>query len=232
MHISIPKPCNENWNEMTPEQQGAFCKVCSKVVIDFSAMSDEEVIAYLERKKNEKTCGRFKASQLSPYELKINVRNIVTKGSFPKIFAASLFIFFSSLFVCKSDSGDNIVFNKLVADGVDTTSVTLVADTTIASVDTTGAIEEIHPEDFIKMGEVDGGATLPATIDTSVITLDTVVIDFPVMGIIAVPEPEPMIMGRIACPRPEKTKEETIKKETKREKKKNSNKEIMGDIAF
>lgn len=32
MKISIPKPCNENWNEMTPDQQGAFCKVCSKVV--------------------------------------------------------------------------------------------------------------------------------------------------------------------------------------------------------
>lgn len=98
MKISIPTPCNENWNDMTPEQQGAFCKVCSKVVVDFSAMSDEEVISYFERKKDEKTCGRFRASQLSPYEMKINLREVAASAGFRKIFAASLFMIFS-LFV-------------------------------------------------------------------------------------------------------------------------------------
>ena len=98
MKISIPKPCNENWNEMTPQQQGAFCKVCAKVVVDFSSMSDEEVLRYFENKKEEKTCGRFRVSQLSPYEVKVNLQSVAAQRSFPKIFAASLFIFFSSFF--------------------------------------------------------------------------------------------------------------------------------------
>lgn len=59
MKISIPKPCNENWNEMSPEQQGAFCKVCSKVVVDFSNMSDEEVLNYFAKKKKKKPADGF-----------------------------------------------------------------------------------------------------------------------------------------------------------------------------
>lgn len=239
MRISIPKPCNENWNEMTPEQQGAFCKVCSKVVVDFSKMSDEEVIAYLEKKKEEKTCGRFKASQLSPYELKIDIRNIVTKGSFPKIFAASLFIFFSSLFVCKSDTGDNIIFNKVTADAIDTATVILRADstTTQPAYITGEAPMKITLED-VSVQTVEGLVDIeqePVIIDTSIVApADTTsVIDLPMMGIIyREPDPEPMIKGKIACTRPTKTENEKINKKKQAEKKRKNDREIMGDVLY
>ena len=39
--LYIPKPCHEDWNKMTPTQQGKFCSSCSKQVIDFSLMSDQ-----------------------------------------------------------------------------------------------------------------------------------------------------------------------------------------------
>ncbi len=47
MHkISIAKPCHEKWEEMTPQNNGAFCGQCSKVVIDFTKMTDDEVQNY------------------------------------------------------------------------------------------------------------------------------------------------------------------------------------------
>ena len=45
--IYIPKPCHEDWNTMTPTQQGKFCSACSKEVIDFSLMSDNQILIYL-----------------------------------------------------------------------------------------------------------------------------------------------------------------------------------------
>ena len=63
-YISIPEPCNENWAAMTPKEQGRFCDKCTKVVMDFSNMSNEEILAYLKKQKDE-VCGRVRKDQLS-----------------------------------------------------------------------------------------------------------------------------------------------------------------------
>lgn len=65
MNISIKEPCHENWEAMTPNQQGAFCKVCSKDVIDFSNKSIEHIKDFFSRKKEEGICGRFGKKQLA-----------------------------------------------------------------------------------------------------------------------------------------------------------------------
>ncbi len=61
--LTIPKPCSEDWNKMSPTQKGAFCKSCSKEVIDFSNTSKMELSRKI--KKGENICGRFKPSQLN-----------------------------------------------------------------------------------------------------------------------------------------------------------------------
>ncbi len=61
--LSIPKPCHENWQEMTPSQKGRFCASCQKNVIDFTLASDREIINKL--KENKSICGRFNADQLN-----------------------------------------------------------------------------------------------------------------------------------------------------------------------
>ncbi|MBP6732221.1 MAG: hypothetical protein KA149_09190 [Chitinophagales bacterium] len=196
MKISIPKPCNENWNDMTPEQQGAFCKVCSKVVVDFSSMSDEEVLNYFERKKGEKTCGRFRASQLSPYEMKINLQEVAKSAGFRKIFAASLFIIFSSLFVCKSDTGQPLQFSTVITGIADTASVLLQVDTLKNPKEIT---TELRGEVAVEEPAVMGKPAMPDIVDTNQITRDTTIEVQPIiMGLVA-PVREPMIKGKIKC---------------------------------
>lgn len=64
LHLSIPEPCHEDWQQMTPSAQGRFCNACAKQVIDFSNMSDEQVLNYFSTIKNEKVCGRAYPDQL------------------------------------------------------------------------------------------------------------------------------------------------------------------------
>ena len=63
--IEIPKPCHENWNEMTPTAQGAFCGSCQVNVIDFSDKSPSEVLNLLRENSGSHLCGRFSKNQLS-----------------------------------------------------------------------------------------------------------------------------------------------------------------------
>lgn len=62
-YFHIPTPCHENWNNMTPEGKGRFCASCSKQVVDFSLMSDQQVLNYFKNTTG-KVCGRFADDQL------------------------------------------------------------------------------------------------------------------------------------------------------------------------
>lgn len=70
--ITIPKPCNEHWNKMKPEAKGRYCLNCKKDVIDFSEMSDAELILFLNQSKGN-VCGRFDSYQIN--------RNITDQNS-------------------------------------------------------------------------------------------------------------------------------------------------------
>jgi hypothetical protein len=63
LQFQIPKPCHEDWNQMTPEAQGRFCNSCQKMVTDFTQMSDAQLIAFFKKPK-QSTCGRFTQEQL------------------------------------------------------------------------------------------------------------------------------------------------------------------------
>jgi hypothetical protein len=64
MKIKIEKPCHEDWSTMTSEAQGKFCNACEKSVVDFSMMSDAQILNYFSQPKSQKVCGRFNADQV------------------------------------------------------------------------------------------------------------------------------------------------------------------------
>lgn len=64
LSIRIEKPCHEDWDQMTPTDRGKFCGSCQKNVTDFSTMTDNEILQFL----NEHTgslCGQLRGSQLN-----------------------------------------------------------------------------------------------------------------------------------------------------------------------
>ncbi len=61
--ITIPNPCHEDWNTMSPQVQGKYCMVCSKVVFNFTQMSNNDIIQTIQT-ANSKICGRLDDQQL------------------------------------------------------------------------------------------------------------------------------------------------------------------------
>jgi hypothetical protein len=61
--ISIPEPCHEDWNKMTPNEKGRFCDSCEKTIIDFTNYSKFELAKRIN--SGESICGRFKTEQLN-----------------------------------------------------------------------------------------------------------------------------------------------------------------------
>jgi hypothetical protein len=61
--IKIGTPCHENWDKMLEEERGRFCLSCQKAVVDFSRMTNEEIITYFEQNADKKTCGRIAIHQ-------------------------------------------------------------------------------------------------------------------------------------------------------------------------
>ena len=63
LSIQIPEPCHEDWNNMTATDKGRFCNACAKTVVDFSVMTDTQVLNYF-KKDTGNTCGRFYNAQI------------------------------------------------------------------------------------------------------------------------------------------------------------------------
>lgn len=64
IQLTLPEPCHENWNNMTPVEKGRFCKACQKQVVDFTGMSDAQVATFFKKTSNS-VCGRFMNDQLN-----------------------------------------------------------------------------------------------------------------------------------------------------------------------
>ena len=119
--ISIPKPCHEDWNKFTPDEKGAFCKVCSKSVHDFTKKTVKEIQTVLveEMSAGNKVCGRFNEDQLAH-------DTPTLKGEMPKLdpyalnfqrlkkFALALFLVFGGfLFNSTKSTAQKIIMGKM-----------------------------------------------------------------------------------------------------------------------
>lgn len=63
--IQVSNPCHEDWTNFTPTPEGGFCASCQQNVVDFTQMSDAQLMAFFRNQTSETTtCGRFRESQL------------------------------------------------------------------------------------------------------------------------------------------------------------------------
>ncbi|GAB3943274.1 hypothetical protein GCM10028805_09250 [Spirosoma harenae] len=63
VQLIIPNPCQQRWQDMEAGETGRFCAHCQKTVVDFTAMSDQQLVGYFLAQP-KKVCGRFTAEQL------------------------------------------------------------------------------------------------------------------------------------------------------------------------
>jgi hypothetical protein len=61
--LKIDKPCDQDWSSMTRNDLGRYCSSCSKYVIDFSCLTDYELLQIIQNSTG-KLCGRFDKKQI------------------------------------------------------------------------------------------------------------------------------------------------------------------------
>jgi hypothetical protein len=115
MHLSIPKPCHENWDKMTQQEQGRHCSKCDKIVVDFVNMSDDELLNYFSNTKGN-VCGRMHEDQL-----KVHSKPKLTNKLKRFLYAvASVFLFNMPIVLFAQTSQDSNILsneNKVVLKG-------------------------------------------------------------------------------------------------------------------
>ena len=127
--IAIPEPCQEDWNKMTPNDQGCFCMSCAKTVLDFTTMLPEEVQHFFIQNQNQNICGRMRKSQLDSITIQIPSSVLYKQTQYHKMFLLALFIIMgTTLFSCADKNG-----NKQKIDAVE-----VVKDTTTSTQITVG----------------------------------------------------------------------------------------------
>ena len=78
--ISVKEPCSEKFENFTSTPNGGFCDSCQLEVIDFTTMTNEQLIEQFSNTK-AKTCGRFNRSQLKNYQTNQPMNtNFISKG--------------------------------------------------------------------------------------------------------------------------------------------------------
>lgn len=63
--IKLGFTCPQQWEAMEHVSGGRYCQGCQKEVIDFTQLSNQEIIGYFEQKRKVKTCGHFSEEQLN-----------------------------------------------------------------------------------------------------------------------------------------------------------------------
>jgi len=137
LHLSIPKPCHEDWAKMNPNEKGRHCNVCCKTVVDFTSMSDTEVkYFFINKKKEESVCCRFKNEQL--HRIKIQLPYNIYTISMPlwkRFLTACLLAFSSMLFSCDALIGQTETMGVMALPEITTTTYNTTGEP-VALIDT------------------------------------------------------------------------------------------------
>lgn len=181
LRLSIPEPCHEDWAKMLPEEKGRHCRQCCKRVVDFTAMSDAEVVRFFKDRVRmgadrgpgaTGVCGRFVADQFGRELAPAPVQRNGLKG-WPLVVAGALTF------------GRGSIAGRRVAV---TTGKTLLTP--------------ISPSDSAEMAPDTSQAVVPVVIDTPPMVPGTVTSAIEVGDVIMQGEPDIDLIGKIGIDSP------------------------------
>lgn len=190
---------------MTPNQRGRHCGICSKTVVDFTGMSDEDVKHFFLHKKEEsRVCGRFKKDQL--HHISIHLPEQIFDLIMPRwkqFLAACLLAFSSMLFSCDttvnkaetmgmllppiSATKDSAIQNKIVPNSTTkptfmkpictaTTGIMMITESALVG-DIEFKTEEINSEEKPAFQQADTSALSDSIIFTGMVTSKVLIKD-------------------------------------------------------
>ena len=162
MKITIPKPCHENWEMMTPEDKGRFCAVCSKTVRDFTNASDEEIINAFSN-TSENICGNFNESQLDRYLQYSYLNSLLTKFAVGFVFTTAGFV---ALNAQKTTAKDTI--NRERTDGIVLTGFTTKKECKqiVTGITTVTSEEHVAKESVAQLRGMTSGVKIKDTVQS------------------------------------------------------------------
>lgn len=103
-NINIPEPCSEDWNEMTPNEKGAFCQKCALDVYDFTNKSSDEIRNILTVNIGSPVCMRIESKQLDKLNNDFSAWKMDNKHSYQRALVFTLLVVFGmTLFSCEED---------------------------------------------------------------------------------------------------------------------------------
>jgi hypothetical protein len=156
--IKLGFTCSQQWEDMEPVSGGRYCQDCQKEVIDFTQLSNQEIIGYFEQKRNIKTCGYFNEEQLNQLNRGLKQPPRTTLQQSLSTLALGTLLTASSCQTsktinhsnCKGHKSHYEIVNKSI-DKKDTTNTEIVG--TVVSED-----NEPLPDVVIQIGETTIGA--------------------------------------------------------------------------
>ncbi|UKN02769.1 T9SS type A sorting domain-containing protein [Paracrocinitomix mangrovi] len=158
--ISIPNPCNEDFDAMAPTKRGNYCTKCNTDTFDFRKLSDIEVYKILDAHQNEHICGQFENEQLRRIGANYSHWKNQTERTFQsKFLLACVFVFGLSLFSCDNEDKtviENIQLTEMAEneEGVLTYINTDLSNETIDLLDYVGEVESVEMSEIFEVEEI------------------------------------------------------------------------------
>ena len=105
--LKVENSCTESWENMQTTENGKFCGICQKNVVDFSIMNDAQIIEFFQNYEGGKLCKKIKKSQQNKQFL-VNKKVILKrKINFWKIAALTAGIFIAATSQSQGQTTDN-----------------------------------------------------------------------------------------------------------------------------